>query len=194
MPTDKLEKTLVSLDESAKNAFHLMDNLLNWSRSKLNRVTPKKVSFQLNNLVHETLGMFQTIINYKNLNLKVDLPPDVQLFADPDIFTCVMRNLFSNAIKYTPEGGMIKIKAIVAHDFVTIKVEDNGTGITPLEVQGLFNSTTSYTMPGLMNEKGSGLGLKLCREFTELNGGKIWADNTEKKGTRIHFTVPLVSA
>jgi signal transduction histidine kinase len=190
MPAEKIEKTLGALDESAKNAFHLMDNLLNWSRSRLNRITPAITEFSLKKLVLESSRMFETIINQKNIQLNIQLPDQPFIKADEDLFMCVVRNLLSNAIKFTPKNGSIKIYSTIEKSNYTIFVADSGIGIDPKYRKAIFKSDNNSSSMGLMNEKGSGFGLKLCKEFVEMNNGRIWIADDTQDGTCFCFTVP----
>jgi len=189
MSSEMVQKTLVSLDETAKNAFHLMDNLLHWSRSKLNRITPKMGSYLLGSLITETSLMYETIIKYKEISFNINIPENTLIYTDIDLFNCVMRNLLSNAIKYTPTGEKIDINSLENETDITIIVSDTGKGIPREFAEKLFNSKNYVSVPGLMQEKGSGLGLKLCKEFVELNNGKIWVESEPGKGTSFYFTV-----
>jgi len=190
MPPEKMQKSLGALDESAKNAFHLMDNLLHWSRSQLHRITPEITELSLEKLVIESSRMFETIISQKNIQLIIQLPDKAFIKADEDLFMCVVRNLLSNAIKYTPENGVIKIYATLENTNYIIFVSDSGIGIEAKRRKTILKSDKESTSLGLMNEKGSGFGLKLCKEFVKMNNGRIWiADDTEN-GTCFCFTVP----
>jgi len=190
MPAEKVQKTLGALDESAKNAFHLMDNLLHWSRSRLNRITPAITELSLEKLVYESSRMFETIINQKNIQLVIQLPDRAFIKADEDLFMCVVRNLVSNAIKYTPENGVIKIFSTIDKTNYIIYVADSGIGIDPKRRKTIFKLDKESTSLGLMNEKGSGFGLKLCKEFVEMNNGRIWIADDAENGTCFCFTVP----
>jgi signal transduction histidine kinase/Tfp pilus assembly protein PilF len=189
MKPEKIQKSLFSLDESAKNAFHLMDNLLHWSRSRLNRITPKKAKYSLLSVINESLKMYETIIQYKEIELKISVAETTQVYVDTDLLGCVIRNLVSNAIKYTPNKGIISIESSEGKDFVNVIVGDTGTGIICKNFDDIFKKNNHISHPGLMQEKGSGLGLKLCKEFVELNGGDIWVTNSDEMGTRFMFTV-----
>lgn len=189
MSEDKIQKSLSALDESAKNAFHLMDNLLQWSRSKLNRIHPKKSAHSLVDLIADTIEMYQTILKHKELEFTNDISSEIIVYADADLLSCVIRNLVSNAIKYTPIYGNIRITCSRENEFITIVVSDSGSGIPDFNINRIFNDNP-ISMPGLLQEKGSGLGLKLCKDFVELNGGKIWVKSNKDSGTRFFFTVP----
>jgi len=194
MTPEKVQKTLVALDESAKNAFCLMDNLLHWSRSRLNRIKPKKAVYSLKAQVTESVFIYQTIIQYKEISLDILLPGHLQVLVDADLFCCIIRNLVSNAIKFTPAGGRICIECADNPDLCIIMVSDSGKGISSESLGRIFDQDCRETQPGIMQEKGSGLGLKLCKEFAELNGGKIWASSKPGEGTRFFFTVPVAPA
>ncbi len=192
MAPEKVRKTILSLDESAKNVYHLMDNLLHWSRSKLNRVHPRKGVHNLSALISETTFMYETFLRQKEIVFKKTIPDDVFINADPDLFCCVIRNLISNAIKYTPNGGSIAIGYEQHDEFVTIIISDSGKGIAVSDLKTIFaTGNIALSMPGLMQEKGSGLGLKLCKDFVEMNDGKIWVESTEGSGTQFFFNVPI---
>jgi signal transduction histidine kinase len=191
MPPEKVQKSLGALDESAKNAFHLMDNLLHWSRSRLNRITPAITELSLEKLVIESSRMFETIINQKNIQLMVQIPDLAFIKADEDLFMCVVRNLLSNAIKFTPENGTIKIFSTMDKANYTVYVADSGVGIEAKRRKTIFKSGKESSSIGLMNEKGSGFGLKLCKEFVQMNNGRIWIADETEIGTCFCFTVPI---
>jgi len=190
MTAEKVQKTLYSLDESAKNAFHLMDNLLHWSRSRLNRITPKISEQSLEKLISESTRMYNTILEQKNINLTLQLPEESYIKVDPDLFSCVIRNLLSNAIKFTPTDGTIEITSIAERPNYLISVSDTGIGINQKKMKAIFDPDKNHSSPGLMNERGYGLGLKLCKEFVEINGGKIWISDSGTSGTCFSFTAP----
>ena len=190
MPSEMVQKTLGALDESAKNAFHLMDNLLHWSRSRLNRITPVIADQPLENLINESSRMYETIIKQKNILLVIKIPAGALIKADADLFMCVIRNLLSNAIKFTPNEGTIEITALSEITNYVISVSDSGLGIDEKQKQTMFNSDVQSTSLGLLNEKGSGFGLKLCKEFVEMNGGNIWITNNTVRGSCFSFTIP----
>jgi two-component system sensor histidine kinase/response regulator len=193
MPPDKLQKSLTALDESAKNAFHLMDNLLQWSRSRLNRIHPKIGEHPLRDLVADTAHMYRTILRYKEIEFSNEIPEESIVCADSDLLGCVIRNLISNAIKYTPPGGCIRIEQTATADYVTVIVTDTGPGIPESRINGIF-SDRSVSTTGLMQEKGSGIGLKLCKEFVELNGGTIRVHSIPGICTQFFFTIPAAPA
>jgi len=167
-----------------------MDNLLNWSRSRLKRIKPRKGNYLALTLVSETIRMFETIVQQREINLQTRICENGQVFVDPDLFSCVLRNLVSNAIKYTPARGFIQVDCIEDESYFLFMIKDSGMGISGENIRNLFGREDYLTTPGLLQEKGSGLGLKICMEFVELNNGKIWVSSEPAKGTTFCFTVP----
>ncbi len=194
MPKEKVHKTLGALDESAKNAFHLMDNLLHWSRSRLNRITPVISEHSLEKLVNESSRMYDTILKQKNIQLIINISGDSMIKADADLFMCIIRNLVSNAIKFTPENGIIEINSDRERNQYIISVSDSGIGIEQKFKKSIFNTEVNSVSVGLLNEKGSGFGLKLCKEFVKMNRGKIWIEDNTDGGSCFCFTVPSANA
>lgn len=188
MPPEKVKKSLVSLDESAKNAFHLMDNLLFWSRSRLNRIVPRITKFPLKPMIDQTTKMYSSILQQKQIRLNITCPAHIQGMADTDLLACVVRNLLSNAIKYTPDGGNIAINAKEKQSIITIYIDDSGIGVSD---KLLLDDTPSASKPGLMQEKGTGFGLRLCKEFVTLNNGQIGTAESQHGGSCFWFTIPL---
>ena len=192
MPPEKLHKSLSALDESAKNAFHLMDNLLHWSRSRLNRITPVYGVHSLEALISNNTRMYETILRQKEISLQADIPSNARVNVDPDLFSVVIRNLLSNAIKYTPVKGKIDINCRECHDGrdYMVNICDSGVGISDENIGILFDTGYEVSSPGLLKEKGSGFGLKLCKEFVEMNHGAIHVKSETGKGSHFVFTVP----
>jgi signal transduction histidine kinase len=194
MPPEKIHKTLLSLDESARNVYHLMDNLLHWSRSRLNRIHPVKADHDLATIVSDTFGMYESFFGQKEIVFLNSVPQGIMIHADADLLSCVIRNLISNAIKYTPRGGRISIHHHLTQGNVNITISDSGKGFSPPESVTTNINDSVISMPGLMQEKGSGLGLILCRDFVEMNGGQIQVKSRPGIGTKVSFTVPLSAA
>jgi two-component system sensor histidine kinase/response regulator len=146
------------------------------------------------NLWKVTSDMEVLLINLadrKNISITNKIPPDILVDADKVTIQTVIRNLISNAIKFTPEGGNIVIKSKISNKQVILSITDSGPGIK-LEDQEKILSEKSFTNFGTNNEKGSGLGLLLCKELVEKNKGKLWFESTEGKGTKFSFTIPLI--
>ena len=194
MPPEYIKKSLAVLDESAKNAFHLMDNLLQWSRSKLNKISPSPKKISIESLINEPIRLYDSILKQKNIHLSVQIEKNAEVYYDPDLFSFVIRNLLSNSIKYTPDGGVIIISCKSTKKAYEILLSDTGIGMSPEALKIIFSDDQISTALGLMQEKGSGFGLKLCKEFVEANGGSIWIESNQGNGTHVYFTVPKKSA
>lgn len=129
-------------------------------------------------------------LNLKNIDFKTNIEPEVAIFADLNTIKTVLRNLMSNAIKFTPDGGEIYINAIDSEENVTIVVKDSGIGIPEENIPKLFDSNQHLTTYGTNRESGSGLGLILCKDFVEKNRGKIWVESLPGKGTSFFVQLP----
>jgi len=184
---DKIKKSILSLDESAKSAFHLTENILYWSRSKLDRINYNPTDIDFQKLIAENLRLFKNPLEQKNIQVNLSQLDSLCIYADRELINIVIRNLLSNALKFTPENGGISIIARQEDDNALIIVKDTGIGIDEHVMKKLFNPNLQYSSLGLLKEKGSGLGLLLCREFVELNKGKIWILNSNSEGTEIHL-------
>jgi signal transduction histidine kinase len=125
----------------------------------------------------------------KKIDLKNNIKEDLNALSDPNMVNLVLRNLMLNAIKFTHQGGIIEVSAEQEGDWVVVSVKDNGVGIAPENLEQIFDKSTHYTTRGTANEKGTGLGLKLCKEFVEKNGGKIWVESELGKGSTFKFTL-----
>ena len=136
--------------------------------------------------------MYESFFRQKEIIFQNPIPDNIFIYVDQDLFSCVIRNLVSNAIKYTPNGGSIIIGHELDEESVTVVISDSGKGMAISDLESVFSpDNIAISMPGLMQEKGSGLGLKLCKDFVEMNDGKIWAKSIKGIGTQIFFTVPL---
>jgi signal transduction histidine kinase len=169
------------------DTFRLIENLLEWGRSQTGGVYAVFKVFNIRELVVKTLPVFEPQIQTKKIRLTYDLPPLLNAWADPDMIMAVIRNLLSNAIKFTPAGGEIHLSATMSHDSVKLSVRDSGSGIPPDVMERLFTLDPKVQRAGTMGERGTGLGLTLCREFMELNHGIIKVESEAGKGST--FTI-----
>jgi signal transduction histidine kinase len=191
MSAQNIEKSLLSLDESAKNAFHLMDNLLNWSRSKLNRVSPKMRRVPLQPLIQQNQRLFETIAEHKGIQLRIACPNDLAVYTDEDLLDTIVRNLLSNAIKFTPVDGCINIDCTIKYGNAQIAVADSGSGLSPDMHMAFTNNEPSTIHQGILHEKGTGFGLKLCKEFAELIGGELGIGKSSLGGACLWVSIPI---
>jgi CheY-like chemotaxis protein len=135
--------------------------------------------------------VFKEAARKKDISVEVNVPEELTAFADEKMLSSVLRNLISNAIKFTPRGGKVGIKAFAyENQSVEVCTSDNGVGISPDDIQRLFRIDEKVNSPGTENESSTGLGLILCKEFVEKMGGRIWANSLENKGSDFYFTLP----
>lgn len=190
---DEKREFIGHLNKAAKNLNTLLENLLNWSRIQTEGVHLKFQSINVKSVVQEIINLFtQNIIN-KHIIIHKKIEDSLRVFADQNSFQTILRNLISNAIKFSYDNGTIVISASendYEDGFVKIVVEDNGAGISKENIQKLFKIDLNYTTVGTSQERGTGLGLIICKELVEKNGGKIWAESQVGKGTKMIFTLP----
>ncbi len=187
----KTEEFIKDINTSAQNTLYLLDNLLNWAKTQTGNiiVQPKKIN--LSSIIQETIDLLNAPANIKSISLNLIQPDKIEIYVDENMVKTVLRNLISNAIKFTNLGGNIDVSAISEGDQVEIIISDNGVGMNEDTQKSLFNISVKTTTPGTADEKGSGLGLVLCKEFTEMLGGSIWVESEEGKGSDFKFTLPL---
>jgi len=184
------EKYLNMLRDVSKNAFYLLDNLLNWARSQRNEVTIKKEKTDISLIIDDSVNLLKMSAMTKNIEISVEMNEVQTVFVDRLMIQTVVRNLLNNAIKFTPDGGEIRIKALKNEQFIEISVEDNGIGIPESTRSKLFDPSEHITTYGTNNEKGSGLGLNLCYDFVSKNNGTICVESEEGKGSKFIVSLP----
>lgn len=180
------------LNSSAENLFKLLENLLSWSRLKRGVINFKPEELYLKEVVSACAYMLKAPIEQKEQELIIDVPEDIFVYADRPMLDTVLRNLLSNASKFTPRRGSIQVKAEADGDMAVVSVKDNGIGIPRDLIDKLFEIGVKTSRKGTEDEPSSGLGLILCKEFVEKNGGTLWLESTEGEGTTFYFTVPLI--
>jgi len=185
-----VKKYIRMATNSANGTLSLLENLLAWTsaENKMTKFNPVKLNVM--NLVDEEFENFISAATHKLISLNHTISPNLHVSADTDMVKTVLRNLISNAIKYSFIGGSITINAAEHNKFVEISVADNGVGITQNDLKDLFNRNELHTTRGTNNESGTGLGLILCKEFVEKHGGTICIESEPGNGSRILFTLP----
>lgn len=167
----------------------LMDNLLFWAKSQLNGFSVNRQRFNVHVLAEEVLAFFGESLDTKNLTIKNQVDPMVYASADKEMIKIVLRNLVSNAIKFTKPGGEITVQSKTDTTGVTISVIDSGIGIKPQDLNKLF-AMNNFTTRGTLNERGTGMGLRICKDFVEVNAGTLQVESVENVGTTFLFTLP----
>ena len=175
---------------SSRNTLNLLTNLLDWSRSQRNKIVLNPEYFDMGSLINETFGIFHETANQKQISLVKILPLEAVVYADKQMIATVVRNLISNAIKYTNLSGEIIVSVKIKSKGVTVEVKDNGVGIKEEKISKLFRIDESFSTPGTKNEKGTGLGLLLCKEFVDKHGGLIQVKSEIGNGSTFSFTIP----
>ena len=181
---------LISLHDTAKRANSLLENLLQWSRSQRGKLQYEPVPLNLKDMIEHSLQLLGTNADSKKIKISVNVNEACSVKADCNMMDTIIRNLLGNAIKFTFENGMIEFLAKENGEMVVVQVKDNGMGI-PEDVQKkIFELGSVQSTNGTNQEKGSGLGLVLCREFIEKQGGKLWLESKPGEGTSFYFSVP----
>lgn len=184
----ELDETSQDLNECVTRVLNLTDNLLSWSLNQSGKLPFTPVIIPVKNLLSGILEIYKTGAQQKNILLELSISQNLFVYADRPMLETVVRNLLNNALKFTPEGGLIVLGAEMKADHTEIWIEDNGVGISDEAISLIFELDTSSS--GTRGEKGNGLGLILCKDFIERNHGKIWVESKEGQGTTFRFTVP----
>jgi signal transduction histidine kinase len=179
------------LDKSLKNLFALLENLLQWGRSQTGNIDFNPEVFDLAIVLKENHELLKVQAQTKNITIVNENEVALSVKAHQNSINTVVRNLISNAIKFTPKGGTILLSAERKNQHVMISVKDNGVGMNPQALKNLFQVGTKQSTLGTDKEKGTGLGLILCKDFVEKNGGTIGVESKEGLGSRFYFTVPV---
>ncbi len=190
----KSEKFLNLIHTTAQNTIILLDNLFNWAKSQTGELKFKSEKTNIATVINEVLELSSAIAKTKNITLNPSKIQEVEIYSDEKIIRTILRNLISNAIKYSKPGDDIAVFAVSNKDHVEITVSDNGVGMNETTRKKLFSISTNVSSPGTANEKGSGFGLILCKEFVEKLGGTIWVESEKGKGSDFIFTLPLENA
>lgn len=187
---DEKKELLGDLKSASANIYELLENLLTWSRSQRNLMEFNPVQTPLKLIADNVIGILGLHASNKSITLTNQVKDDHIIFADPNLITTVIRNLVSNAIKFTPEKGTITITSETADLYTNISVIDDGIGMEQKQVQSLFKIDSTRSTPGTNQEKGTGLGLILCKDFVEMHNGKIWVESELGKGSSFIFSIP----
>lgn len=183
----------LSMNTSVRSLLNLLNNLLQWSVAQTGDMQVETVNFRLTHVVNENMELMKETARLKDIQLVAELEKDFIIRSDRNMTDSIVRNLVSNAIKFTHSGGQVRVKAREKEAFVEVEVEDTGVGISSEDLKQLFRSDVHHSTLGTTKEKGTGLGLLLCKEFVEKNGGQISIQSQLGQGTSIVFTLPLVA-
>jgi signal transduction histidine kinase len=189
MTHEEFKTISVGLSQNVNAVFHTMDNLLQWSQTQLRgiKANPKTVELQL--ICEEIKELFTAITAAKNVHIINNLTDDMLVYADENHVKVILRNLIANAVKFSHSGSDIVIKGTARRNFIRITVTDSGIGISQTKIEEIMNAALTISSTGTKGEKGTGIGLLLCREFIETNGGKMTIQSELGKGTTVGFTL-----
>ena len=181
------------INHSAEGLFKLLQNLLQWANAQRNKIPYNPESCNIHEILSTNFFLLNNIVKEKKVKLISHIDENVKVFADYEMINTVFRNLISNAIKFTPQGGLIEVYASSNGTVYEFSVVDSGIGINKENIKKLFRPDVHHTTPGTSNEKGTGLGLIICKEFIHKNNGRIWVESEPGKGSKFNFTLPKVS-
>lgn len=190
--TDEEKITYIHMiNEASLTGHEILDNLLQWSKTQSGKLEfiPQPISLQ--EIVEANIALLNSSASNKGIEIFSTVNGEIKVFADKLMLKTVLRNLIGNAIKFSYKDGTIKISSKTYDNFTEVIVSDNGVGIKEETRQKLFNPAIFHSTAGTANEQGTGLGLLLCKEFVEKNGGKIWVESEEGKGCDFKFTIPI---
>lgn len=185
-----IEEMTILIRNSARQNYSLLENLLNWANIQNNKIVFSPVEIIFSSVLDNILNIKKLNLEHKKLRAISRIKGDLKFSADEYMISIIVRNLISNAIKFSITGSDIIVTADEDSENIIISVEDSGVGIPQEKIKDLFYAGKSYSTQGTQNEKGTGLGLILCREFIEVHGGKIWVESVVNKGTVFTFTIP----
>ncbi|HAI69717.1 MAG TPA: hybrid sensor histidine kinase/response regulator, partial [Gammaproteobacteria bacterium] len=184
---EEKENFILSIQRASQKGYSLLSNLLEWAMAQTGQITSKAAILNLKSLVADNMALLNSNANAKSIKLSSSISETSTVFADKNMLDTVIRNLLANAIKFTPVNGEVKIVSEEKGSEVEISISDTGVGINPKDIDKLFRVDISHTTIGTGEEKGTGLGLILCKEFVEKNGGTIWVESEMGKGSRFYI-------
>ena len=186
-----VEESANLINTSAIQTLRLLENLLDWANSQTWKIMFSPVPIKLRELFNDEYTVLNDMAIVKNIQFLSSIPDNLTIRADRNMIKTILRNLISNAIKFTHKNGKVRVKAIVEDHHVEISVSDTGIGMTNETISKLFRIDADISTKGTENEKGTGLGLFLCKEFVEKHGGKIWVESESGKGSIFKIFLPL---
>ena len=189
--SQKRERLIEPIVNSAKETLKLLDNLLDWSRTQTGKIGFSPKAYSLFDLFDQIMRQTEYNAKQKGISLINQLNDDITIFADEYMLSTILRNLISNAIKFTNRNGKIELLANKNNENIIISVKDNGIGIEQQKQKKIFDIGEKTSTDGTEKERGTGLGLILCKEFVEKHNGKIWIESQIEIGTSFFFSIPI---
>ena len=186
---DEFRSFVPQLSKNIASTTGLLENLLFWSKSQLQGEVVKPVNFNVREIADNIIQLFEKVISEKELQSENNIDPNCTVYADKDMIQLIIRNLISNAVKFSKRGGSITLSSRTQGNNSIICFRDTGVGISDADLKKIFELET-FTTRGTDNEQGTGLGLLLCKDFIEKNGGKIWVESELSKGSKFSVQIP----
>lgn len=194
LPPDKIGQEMHELlnmaNQTTEEVFSLLDNLLKWTKSQIGRLNVVRQDIEIVGVTAGVIEIFSIMAEIKQIKISLHAPVQVEVHADIDMIKTVIRNLLSNAMKFSNIGGEVQVVIEEKDDQVIVHVIDHGRGIKKEDQSKLLHADTHFTTFGTKNEEGSGLGLLLCQDFVRKNGGELWFSSEENKGSTFSFYLP----
>ncbi len=189
----KIIKYVTLINETSTKTYQLLQNLLDWANAQKGVIPYNPEPIQLNSIVYQVIDVLLNTSKQKDINLTYSIPSDLYVLADRNMLNSIITNLITNAIKFTHKEGNVEVNAQEVGNMVEIRIVDDGVGMTESAMQKLFRIDMHHSTTGTGNERGTGLGLLLCKEFVEKHGGKIDVESEMGDGSTFKFTIPKVS-
>jgi signal transduction histidine kinase len=191
LENDEKQEMITEVANTSKRTYELMENLLEWSSIQTGAIPFNPQKIKLLTLLDNLRELYNHNLINKGITLKINVDPEASVFADKKMTETILRNLVSNAIKFTRNNGTVSISTNQGDDIVVVEVTDTGVGINEERLSELFRVDKFQSTPGTAKERGTGLGLVLCKELVEKQNGEIWVESKENEGTTFYFTIPL---
>lgn len=185
----EIKEITQEMHKSSEHLSALLNNLLHWARLSQGVIDFYPEECSLNALIKNSINQVRAVANLKDISLKFDADEDLLVIADQAMIHAVLRNLITNAVKFTPQNGDIKVNVRQKESEIEVSVQDNGVGMDSKTASTVFALGTKKSNTGTDGEKGTGLGLILCKEFIEKHNGRIWTESEPGKGTKVFFTL-----
>jgi PAS domain S-box-containing protein len=189
---EKVSEYADIIQKSSWRAMELLTNLIEWSNSQTGRINFCPEYFEFPLVIEEIFLLMKDLAAQKSITITKELSPSLVVFADKAMISSILRNLVSNAIKYTHPGGLVSIKVQKNQHELLVSINDDGVGLSNSAIENLFTMEKNISTTGTMQERGTGLGLLLCKEFIQKHEGKIWVESIQGMGSKFIFTIPLV--
>ncbi|HSM49606.1 MAG TPA: tetratricopeptide repeat-containing sensor histidine kinase [Draconibacterium sp.] len=189
--SEDFEEIMDGIFKTAKSGYNLLDNLLVWARSQTGGLEYKPEMVNLSEIVATNMAFFSESAKAKNIDVCSSVPSILEVYADYNMMSFIVRNLLNNAIKFSYPNGKIEIRTNKRNDFHVFTIQDFGTGMKTETMEKLFKIESTNPSTGTANETGTGLGLLICKEFVEKNSGEIWVESEKGIGSSFHFSIPV---